>query len=63
MANTDEQGEVATPEQIATLIQIYRSAVISGDKSLRLAAADNLAKYGIRPADLAVSRKANGGAK
>lgn len=53
MAKMNEKVEVATAEQIATLIRVFRSAVTSGDKSLRRAAAENLAKYGIRSADLA----------
>jgi hypothetical protein len=53
MAKIKQKAEVATAEQIATLIKIYRSAVTSGDESLRRAAAENLAKHGIRVADLA----------
>ncbi len=54
MAKTNDKAEVASAEQIATLIRIFRSAVSSGDKSLSNAAAKNLAKHGIQTADLAV---------
>lgn len=53
MAKTKTKSEVATAEQIATLIRIYRSAVTSGDHSLRRATVEQLAKHGIQTADLA----------
>lgn len=53
MAKVKIKSEVAPAEQIATLIRIYRSALTSGDHSLRRAAIAQLAKHGIQPADLA----------
>ena len=47
------QGRVATADQIATLLRIYRAAASSGDESLRLASASELrSKYGIDVAEL-----------
>jgi methanogenic corrinoid protein MtbC1 len=51
----------ATAEKIATLIRIYRAAVVSGDESLRRATAENLSRYGIRPADLFAPKMKKGG--
>ncbi len=53
MAKVKTKSEVATAEQIATLIRIYRSAVSSNDHPLRRATAEQLAKRGIHTADLA----------
>ncbi len=53
MAKLKMKSEVATSEQIATLIRIYRSAVSSGDNPLRRATAEQLTKHGIQSADLA----------
>ena len=62
MAKKTTKSEVATAEQIATLIRIYRSALTSGDHSLRRAAIARLAKHGIQPADLAAPAvEPNGG--
>ncbi len=52
-------SRVATADKIATLIRIYRSAIVSGDIQLRKASASELAIYGIRSADLAVDAKPN----
>ena len=57
MAKVKTKSEVATAEQIATLIRIYRSAVTSGDHSLRRATAQQLALRGIQTADLAIGPK------
>ena len=53
MAKVKTKSEVATAEQIAILIRIYRSAVTSGDHPLRRATVEQLAKHGIQTADLA----------
>ena len=53
MAKVKTKSEVATAEQIATPLRIYRSAVTSGDHSLRRATVEQLAKHGIQTADLA----------
>ena len=55
MAKKKSKSDVVNADQIATLIRIFRSAVLSGDKSLSDAASVNLAKRGIRTADLAAS--------
>lgn len=47
-----QTGRVATADRIATLLRIYRSAVRSGDESLRQASATELRKYRIDAADL-----------
>lgn len=48
-----QTGRVATADRIATLLRIYRSAVRSGDESLRRASANELrTKYRIDVADL-----------
>lgn len=51
MPNNELTG---TSEKIATLIRIFRAAAIAKDEPLRLSALAELAKYGIRSADLAV---------
>lgn len=64
MAIKQNVAVVAT-EQIATLIRIWKSASVSGDETLRIAAENNLAKYGIRSADLACPQlsSASGGSR
>lgn len=64
MAKATKKSQVATAEQIATLIRIYRSAVTSGDHPLRLATVEQLAKHGIQTADLAAPAvESKGGAE
>lgn len=65
MAKVKTKSEIAATDQIATLIKIWKSASVSGDESLRIAAENNLAKYGIHTSDLACPKKsfASGGGR
>jgi hypothetical protein len=44
-----------TADKIAALIRIFRAAAIARDEPLRLSAAVELAKFGIRSGDLVAS--------